>query len=71
MNIKEMQSKGYELELLEELILFNNNVATESLKRVPGGWIYVLSNPVGLTSAFIPFDNEFMITNKGTEFPLK
>lgn len=28
--------------------------------RVPGGWMNILMTPIGVTSCFIPFDNEFI-----------
>lgn len=49
----------YELDLFEEKIIFNNNTATEAIKRVPGGWMYTLGNSIGITSSFIPMNTEF------------
>jgi len=49
----------YELELFEEKVLYSNDAMWESLKRVPGGWLYLYKNNNSSTCAFIPYDHEF------------
>ena len=49
----------YELELFEESVLHQNDAVWESVKRVPGGWLYHYTNTKTTTSCFIPFNNEF------------
>ena len=51
--------KIYELKLFEEYIIFNNGVVTETVKRVPGGWLHFYCTPVSSTCTFIPFNNDF------------
>lgn len=50
----------YDLELFEETTLFNNDAVSKSIMRVPGGWIFLYSNPVSSTSSFIPYSNEYI-----------
>lgn len=54
-----MEKDIYKLDLFEEKILCNNQVVTEVIKRVPGGWIYIYVNHESTTSSFIPYSQEF------------
>ena len=59
--VREKKRKNiYKLELFEEVILWNNGSVMEAIKRVPGGWLHLYTNPISATCTFIPFDNEFM-----------
>jgi ribosomal 30S subunit maturation factor RimM len=50
----------YKLKLFESCIIFNNQNCTEVFKRVPGGWVWIITNSKGNTSCFVPFNNEFV-----------
>ena len=57
--MKDKAKELYELKLFEELVLHKNDVVWEAMKRVPGGWLHTYNCPIGATTTFIPFDNEF------------
>ena len=47
----------YELDMFEAINCKIEDQQVEVLQRIPGGWIYTIGNPHGLTTTFIPFDN--------------
>lgn len=61
-----MQKNIYELELFEIHTIHFDQTIDETMKRVPGGWIYLYrTSNDGIekaTSEFIPFNNEFQET---------
>lgn len=67
-------NKIYNLDLHEVLVIEESigKRSTMTVTRVPGGWIYTTSgvsrgsNEVsfGVTSTFVPFDDEFKIGNR-------
>ena len=46
----------YDLDLHDEIQI----CAATYCMRVPGGWIYTIITPSGTTSAFVPFNSEFL-----------
>ena len=58
----------YELGLFEEYILHHNDSVEVSMKRVPGGWLYLYTNPVTSLATFIPFNNEFQYPNRNIPY---
>lgn len=55
MTSEEFTDKLYRLQNGEVLSLAIN----ENFKRVPGGWIYIISNGNNISSIFIPYNEEF------------
>jgi len=56
----------YELKLHEEIW----NKGNIGIKRVPGGWLYMFLEPstdIIITSTFVPFNNEFQLSNPAKE----
>jgi hypothetical protein len=51
----------YNMELHAHEYINNGNI---KIVRVPGGWIYI-SYFDGVTSVFVPFNNEFMSVSNG------
>jgi hypothetical protein len=54
----------YELELFEELVYYRDgdkfDPYTNTIVRVPGGWIFKFKEPgTRYSTCFVPFDNEF------------
>ena len=66
-----MEKTIYELDLNEYLIIEESEIEKTSVTRVPGGWIYTVSNwmksdngagvAVGNSSVFVPMNDEFKI----------
>ena len=54
-----MSKNIYDLDLLEEFVIENNSNYYESIKRVPGGWVWIYKDSRGNTSQFIPYNEEF------------
>jgi hypothetical protein len=62
LNTKDMDAiwkDAYKMKCGEQNQNYPNTNLTERLVRVPGGWIYIYGDIRGVTSTFIPFDNEF------------
>lgn len=54
-----MSKSIYNLELFEEKVIFSGYSEQGTIRRVPGGWIYIQWNDKGTISCFIPFNTEF------------
>lgn len=54
-----MYKNIYDLNLFESYIIFNSKNCTEVFKRVPGGWVWSVTNASGNASTFVPFNKEF------------
>ena len=51
---------AYKMKLGDIIFTAPNSNQFERLTRVPGGWIYTHGNLSATTSAFIPYDLEFL-----------
>ena len=55
-----MEKSIYDLELNEKVKHIDKGSSGKTIiRRVPGGWIYNYFHPKGMTSCFVPYDQEF------------
>jgi len=58
------QEKLYDMKLHEVFKVYQSCGDSITAMRVPGGWIYASCFNDRLTETFVPFNNEFMKTDK-------
>lgn len=53
--------KAYDLNIGESIKNYPNNNSSETLTKVPGGWIYIYGDMQGTTSCFVPYNTQTTI----------
>ena len=62
----------YDLELHEVVVITETDYVTQTVQRVPGGWLYRTDTSLysgfkgggGINETFVPFNDEFIIDKK-------